>query len=204
MAWLVYVRGALRGHHLVFRCVLDDVGDRRQSRAGGGFACSSRGDGCIASFWQLLPCIHGLHDPSHCATSLFQPRLLHRHLFRIAAGNDSPCAGPMAVLQSSHAAKRPAALEFVPTSKTDSDLLEFTISENSRVIGKRIMDLKLPKTALVVLITRKEDFLAPRGGTVIKEGDTLLVLAEKTDDLSLRQLLQPEDLRLEQQTADQS
>jgi Trk K+ transport system NAD-binding subunit len=48
-------------------------------------------------------------------------------------------------------------------------------------VGKRIMDLPLPASALVVLIGRGQDFLAPRGGTVLEDGDQMLVLARKHD-----------------------
>jgi potassium/hydrogen antiporter len=78
-------------------------------------------------------------------------------------------------------ARRQYPLEFVPATKTESDLVEIPIPETSPVIGKRIMDLRLPRSTLVVLISRGEDFIAPRGGTVVSRGDRMLVLAEKRD-----------------------
>lgn len=72
-------------------------------------------------------------------------------------------------------------IEFAPTTKTESDLVEVPVPEASAVIGLRIMDLPLPRSALIVLIGRGDGFVAPRGSTVIEEGDTLLVLADKVD-----------------------
>ncbi|MGH9628034.1 MAG: TrkA C-terminal domain-containing protein [Bryobacteraceae bacterium] len=57
------------------------------------------------------------------------------------------------------------------------------------VIGKRIMDIRLPKSALVVLVSRDNDFIAPRGGTVLQKGDRMLVLAEKDDFGEVRSMV---------------
>ena len=78
-------------------------------------------------------------------------------------------------------ATRAYPLEFVPGTKSRSDLVEITIPETSPVIGKQIVDLQLPKSALIVLLSRNEDFLVPRGSTILQAGDTLMVLAEKKD-----------------------
>lgn len=72
--------------------------------------------------------------------------------------------------------RRRYPLEYVPATKSASDLVELDIPANSPVVGKRIMDLPWPASALVVLISRGEDFLAPRGATVVEQGDSLLVL----------------------------
>lgn len=84
------------------------------------------------------------------------------------------------------AARRQYPLEFAPTTKTDSDLVEVEIPENSQVIGRRIMDLRLPKSALVVLVSRGDDFIAPRGATVLNRGDRMLVLTDKRDIEAVR------------------
>ena len=88
-------------------------------------------------------------------------------------------------------ARRRYPLEFVPASKSDSDLVEIEIPDSSPVIGRRIMDLHLPKSALVVLVSRGEDFVSPRGATVLERGDTMLVLANKGELDSVRTVVQP-------------
>jgi cell volume regulation protein A len=77
--------------------------------------------------------------------------------------------------------KRQYPLEYVPAARSESDLREIPIQASSPWVGKRIMDLPLPASALVVLIGRGQDFLAPRGGTVLEDGDQMLVLARKHD-----------------------
>ena len=72
-------------------------------------------------------------------------------------------------------------LEFVPATRTRSELFELELPADSPAVNLRILDLDLPKTALIVLIARGEDFLAPRGDTRLAAGDALTVLAEKAD-----------------------
>ena len=62
-----------------------------------------------------------------------------------------------------------------------SDKIEFTLPATSPAIGKQIVELSLPKSALIMLIARGENSLVPRGGTVLREEDRLLVLAEIED-----------------------
>lgn len=54
-------------------------------------------------------------------------------------------------------------------------LIEFTISENSPIVNKSIMDSNIPEDILVVMIKREGDVLVPNGSTVILPGDTLVL-----------------------------
>lgn len=70
-------------------------------------------------------------------------------------------------------------IECETTGKISCDLTEIVVPDNSTAINKRILDLALPEGALVVLISRGDDFIVPNGGTVINTGDRLLLLADK-------------------------
>lgn len=80
-------------------------------------------------------------------------------------------------------------IEYVPTDNMKGDLIEIPVAKNSEVIGKSIVDLNLPKDALIVLIQRKGSVIVPRGGTVIEKDDTLLVLAESGPMKEIRKLV---------------
>lgn len=58
-------------------------------------------------------------------------------------------------------------------------MAEVQIPDNSIVSSKRILEIGLPDGALIVLIKRDDEFFVPGGGTVLREGDNLLVLADK-------------------------
>lgn len=78
--------------------------------------------------------------------------------------------------------KKARAFEFSEDSKTES--AEIYISSNSKVIGKKIHELDLPKDSLVVMIIRKAKYFVPSGSTELKYGDTLQVISTSTKDLT--------------------
>jgi cell volume regulation protein A len=75
--------------------------------------------------------------------------------------------------------KRVYPIEYTPMGGLKSELKELTIPSNSHMAGKAIVELGLPADFLVILIARENDFILPSGGTVLQEGDTLLVLSDK-------------------------
>ena len=87
-------------------------------------------------------------------------------------------------------ARQRRPLEFFPTAEARSDLVELKVPDSSPVVGHGVMDLKLPKSALIVMVGRGEDFVAPNGSTALQTGDTLLVLVDKGDIPALRALIE--------------
>ena len=60
-----------------------------------------------------------------------------------------------------------------------SELLELEVTQNATAAGKKIVELGFPKGSLIVLINRNDQYVTPRGDTVIEAGDRLMVM---TDD----------------------
>jgi cell volume regulation protein A len=83
-------------------------------------------------------------------------------------------------------------LEFVPADNIDRDMVEVEVPPGSSVVGRQIVDLHLPQTALVVLISRNDNFVVPRGGTVLEAGDRLLVLADQAGLAQVRSIVADE------------
>ncbi|MEG2947208.1 MAG: potassium/proton antiporter, partial [Bacteroidales bacterium] len=69
-------------------------------------------------------------------------------------------------------------------------MAEVEITEDTLRNGSRIMALPLPDNTLVVMIKRKDRFLIPKGHTILKPGDKLLLIADNESALkrSYRQL----------------
>lgn len=57
-------------------------------------------------------------------------------------------------------------------------LREVTIPPGSPAAGRPIVDVGVPRQALILLVFRGPEFVLPRGATVLEAGDRLLVLAE--------------------------
>ena len=55
------------------------------------------------------------------------------------------------------------------------------IPQNSEAIGKQLVELGLPESAIIILIKREDKSIVPRGGTIIEPQDKLLILAENDD-----------------------
>lgn len=96
--------------------------------------------------------------------------------------------------------RRQYPLEFVPSRDSKSDLVELTVPDDSLIRGKQIVDLHLPKTALIVLLNRNDDFIVPRGGTLLEPGDRLLVLSDKQALAEVRSIVES----IEKKTAGQT
>lgn len=70
-------------------------------------------------------------------------------------------------------------LEFIPAVSPDSGLVNVEVPASSGVVGKKIVDLHLPETALVVLVNKLDKFVIPSGGTILEAGDRMMVLADQ-------------------------
>ena len=77
---------------------------------------------------------------------------------------------------------RKLSREFEVDPDTPSELLELVIPPDAPSVGKQVVDLGLPKGALIILMQKGEERFVPGGSTVIEAGDTLLLLT--TDDLA--------------------
>lgn len=73
--------------------------------------------------------------------------------------------------------KFPLDIELKDDSK--SDLLEVDIPDDSPAVGRQVVELNLPKTAMIVLIHRDGKYLTPTGETELKGRDHLLIMADK-------------------------
>ncbi|WP_291575650.1 potassium/proton antiporter [Clostridium sp. UBA4548] len=59
--------------------------------------------------------------------------------------------------------------------ETYTQLIEMVIKEDSPWVDKMIMDADIPEEILVVMIKRKNEVITPKGSSVIKKGDTLVL-----------------------------
>ncbi|MBM4414568.1 MAG: hypothetical protein FJ040_14115 [Chloroflexi bacterium] len=65
---------------------------------------------------------------------------------------------------------------YVPDVSIRSQIIEATIPTDSPLVGQSIIEIALPRGALIVQIQRAESVLVPNGGTRIESGDHLMVV----------------------------
>jgi cell volume regulation protein A len=70
-------------------------------------------------------------------------------------------------------------IEFNPTLDLKNELVELPVPAGSPVLGRTLVDIRLPEGALIVLVRRGDETFVPRGSTRIDAGDILLLLAER-------------------------
>ncbi len=68
-------------------------------------------------------------------------------------------------------------------------LAEVRLAEGSPADGKQIVDLGVPRDATVVAVLRAERLIVPRGDTVLRVGDEVLVLVTEESEADVRTLL---------------
>ncbi|WP_295819327.1 potassium/proton antiporter [uncultured Deinococcus sp.] len=69
-------------------------------------------------------------------------------------------------------------ITYTPTAHGKSDMVEIDVRAGSAAAGQRIVDLRLPPEALLILVHRAGEFLIPKGATQLIPGDSVLVLAD--------------------------
>jgi trk system potassium uptake protein TrkA len=68
-------------------------------------------------------------------------------------------------------------------------LAEVTLAEGSPADGKEIVELKFPRDATVVAVLRKERVIVPRGDTIVRVGDEVIVLLTDESEEEVRATL---------------
>lgn len=70
-----------------------------------------------------------------------------------------------------------------------TDRIEFAVSEGSGLAGRQVRDLVWPKGSLLVSVQRGERSVIPRGDTILRAGDTLLIFTYQRNRAFVRQQL---------------
>jgi cell volume regulation protein A len=82
-------------------------------------------------------------------------------------------------------AKRRMGMDFELSDNLKSEMQQLVIPENSKAIGKRIVELAFPATVNILAVKRGEMYIAPNGSTILQLNDVLSVLAEDKKSLAL-------------------
>jgi len=67
----------------------------------------------------------------------------------------------------------------MPRAQLQDYLVQLSVSADAGVVGEQIIDIDLPEDTLIVAIHRGSQVIIPRGGTIIKEDDELLILTDQ-------------------------
>lgn len=87
----------------------------------------------------------------------------------------------------------------LPPELTKTAMKEIEIPPDGFAVGKKIVDLAFPKSAIIAMIKRGGKYITPNGSTVIEAKDTLIVLSNTANgiDAVFESLKQPVKLNME-------
>ncbi|WP_392342980.1 potassium/proton antiporter [Pseudoalteromonas prydzensis] len=69
-----------------------------------------------------------------------------------------------------------ATLEITALGDVDAEIVQYTVGENSKVVGRCLSDIALPDNSVVAMITRGTKVIAPRGSTSIDTHDHVFIV----------------------------
>jgi potassium/hydrogen antiporter len=79
--------------------------------------------------------------------------------------------------------KRKVNQDFESVDAIKTEMREIKINDQSKAIGKRIVELSIPPSVNILTIKRKNLFIVPNGSTRIHVADVLHILAESNESL---------------------
>ncbi|WP_309570469.1 potassium/proton antiporter [Deinococcus sp.] len=82
-------------------------------------------------------------------------------------------------------------ITYTPTGQGKNGMVEVEVRAGSAADGQRLVDLRLPPEALLILVHRGGEFLIPKGATQLLAGDSVLVLATGDALSAVRERLTP-------------
>lgn len=58
-----------------------------------------------------------------------------------------------------------------------AEIIEYTASNNSKIVGKPLSKVKFPRGALINMVVRGDEIIVPRGDFIINEGDRVVIFS---------------------------
>lgn len=73
--------------------------------------------------------------------------------------------------------------------KEGIEIVQTEILSGSKIIGKPIMKINLPKDCIIICVIRGDNVILPKGDTTLHEGDTIIAIVSHKYEKELRDLL---------------
>lgn len=128
--------------------------------------------GSVPIILAIFPLLFGLPGAELIFNAVFFVVLISATL----QGSTLPWAAKKLGLIEELPVKAAATLEITAIGEVDAEIVEYTLSEQSRAADRRLSRMALPEGVVVAMITRNEQVIPPRGSTILKAGDHLFVV----------------------------
>ncbi|MFA7554291.1 MAG: potassium/proton antiporter [Spongiibacteraceae bacterium] len=128
--------------------------------------------GSVPIILAIYPLIYGLPGASLIFSVVFFVVLISATV----QGSTLPWVARSLGLTETPPSTPAATLEITSLGDVDADIVEYQLSESSRVSGRRLSQMALPEGTVVAMITRDNDVIPPRGSTFLRAGDHLFIV----------------------------
>ncbi|PWH14585.1 MAG: potassium/proton antiporter [Anaerolineae bacterium] len=108
----------------------------------------------------------------------------------LVQGSSIPLVARLLKVCDPEPAPEPGNLSEMLLDKYQGDLVEMKVMPDSPACNRRILEIGLPDSALLVLIQRGEDLFLPRGDIILLAGDRVLVASDKEGIALVRTLFE--------------
>ncbi len=107
----------------------------------------------------------------------------------IVQGTTFEAVGRLLGVTTQEAALPAPLVDPVTVRRLGAEIVEYRVAETDAVAGRYVRQLELPREALLNVIVRGDQAIAPRGSTRVQEGDRLHVLVRQEVAVEFRGLL---------------
>lgn len=128
--------------------------------------------GSVPIILAIFPLMFGLPDAELIFNVVFFVVLISATL----QGSTLPWVAKQLKLIEHPPAQPPATLEITSLGDVDAEIVEYTLSDNSRAAYRRLSRMALPEGVVVAMITRGERVIPPRGSTILYPHDHLFIV----------------------------
>lgn len=89
------------------------------------------------------------------------------------------CPRQAAINSLLHFIRRGRIISSVNIRGEAAEALEVVANEDSPIVGKAVMDINFPRGCLILCFQRGNEVIIPRGNTVVKPGDRLIIISTR-------------------------
>lgn len=129
--------------------------------------------GSVPIVLATFPLLAGF-DPNHFIFNLVFFIVITSVLFQ---GTTIPYVARLLKVDAPLIRKRNYSIDVDDASQGEMKLEDFIVPFGSKAVNQPLLNLGFPKDTLITLIIRGDDYITPRGDTILEEGDVLLLLA---------------------------
>lgn len=113
----------------------------------------------------------------------------NEHIFKLLGIDATVSSTEVIMSHIEHELPARALVHLLRLRRENLEIVEATIPESARVVGREIREIKLPPESVILMVVRGGTPIVPSGLTVLQAGDELIALTKTEQERELRDVL---------------